>query len=73
MSYDPHLSFNRQILVDKKLAAECVKDDSPYFVAAYHALFPEAKIEVMTAFALAKQRKKEKDEREANEQAQAQE
>ena len=58
---DVHLTFNRTILVDGKLAAECTKDSAPLFEEAYRSLFPTAKIEILTAFQLSKVKRKEKE------------
>jgi len=62
MTLETHLTFNRTITLNGVLACECTKDDALLFQEAYLALFPQAKIEVWTAFQLAKKRRQEKEE-----------
>ncbi len=68
MLVETHLVFNRTLTLNGVVACECVKDDSPFFETAYKALFPQAKIEVFTAFQLAKRRRQEKEDAQKQEQ-----
>jgi hypothetical protein len=62
MTLETHLTFNRTILVDGRLAAETTKDDAPTFEAAYRTLFPNSKIETYTAFQLTKLKHQQKED-----------
>jgi hypothetical protein len=70
MSETTHLTFNRLVYVDGKLAAECVKEDVPYFEAAYRTIFPTSTITVLSPLQAVRARHKAEEEAElvANEQ-----
>ena len=66
MSNENHLTFNRLIYVDGKLAAEVVKADTDYFLAAYKALFPDANITILSPLQALRARAKATDEAESD-------